>query len=152
VFEVVVDVLRDSRRGGPARSRPEVAPPSVTSCILPETPSVTTGPRTSWAWLCPRRSAPRPSSATIAELSDEFGSLEAVYWQLDQERADAQDARRARAEAERDRVIEAIGRLSRIAEGERRFRAWLSTPLSTPDWVDGLGWPEPDEQQAGVAR
>ncbi len=81
----------------------------------------------------------------MADLSNELGSLEAAYRHLDNERSAAQTARQARAEAERDRVIEAIFQMSRRAEGERRFRAWLAAPFEVPDWLTGDGWPEPAE-------
>lgn len=78
--------------------------------------------------------------------------MEAAYRKLDLERAAAQTARRARAEAERDRVTETIYQMSRRAEGERRFRQWLATPLEVPEWVTGEGWPEPDENRSGGGR
>jgi hypothetical protein len=139
------------REGGP---RQETGPQNITitASIVPDQAVVATGPRSSWAWRCPRVQVPRPTCAVIAEQSGEVGSVEAAYRKLDLERAAAQTARRARAEAERDRVTETIYQMSRRAEGERRFRQWLATPLEVPEWVTGEGWPEPDENRSGGGR
>jgi hypothetical protein len=82
-------------------------------------------------------------------MSAELGTIEAVYALLDSEREAFLTRRRAVADAQRDQVVSAISQTSRTIEGERRSREWLTTPLEVPDWVDGLGWPEPDGPSPG---
>jgi hypothetical protein len=86
----------------------------------------------------PRR---RPAwCATIAEQSAKLGSLAAVFAQLDADRAAKVALAGARYRAARDAVAAVAWR----AVEHKRYRAWHATPLQVPDWVDGMGWPEPD--------
>ena len=83
-------------------------------------------------WFCPQRYGAH-RSASIAELSERLGSLEAVYRHLDQQRA----ATQALAEARRSAVVAAIDQLGWLAEQEQHRREWFAAPLQTPEWAAG---------------
>jgi predicted aminopeptidase len=127
----------DKREGRqhPRTTGPEVEAPTATRSMIPG--------RSDRRRYYPPRPRRRPSwCATIAALSAELGSLEAVFAQLDSERA----ARVALAQARRDRVVDAVERVKWVAEQEQRYQAWRAAPLQVPEWaVRGIveGWPEP---------
>jgi hypothetical protein len=103
---VIVDLAVERRRRRPRRRGPDPA------------------------WFCPQRYGAH-RSASIAELSERLGSLDAAYQWLDTQRAATQTL----AEARRTAVVAAIDQLGWLAEQEQRRREWFASPLQVPEWA-----------------